>query len=87
MTRRPRSPSTRRPARTATLTTASAYQQLVGEVTSTPGTISGYWTAGPVTYAPAAGGALTPEPVSTDLAAAWNGAYLWAGAAGRGERA
>jgi putative ABC transport system permease protein len=64
---------------TATLTTASAYQQLVGEVTSTPGTISGYWTTGPVTYAPAAGGALTPEPVSTDLAAAWNGAYLWAG--------
>src|SRR4029077_3160898 len=36
---------------TATLTTASAYHQLVGEVTSTPGTISGYWTAGPVTYA------------------------------------
>ena len=65
---------------TATLTTTSAYQQLVGEVTSTPGTISGYWTAGRVTYAPPApGGALTPEPVSTDLAAAWNGAYLWAG--------
>jgi hypothetical protein len=64
---------------TATLTTASAYQQLVGEVTSTPGKISGYWTAGPVTYAPAPGGALTPEPVSTNLAAAWNGAYQWAG--------
>ncbi len=64
---------------TATLTTASAYRQLVGEVTSTPGTISGYWTTGPVTYAPAADGVLTPEPVSTDLAAAWNGAYLWAG--------
>jgi putative ABC transport system permease protein len=64
---------------TATLTTASAYHQLVGEVTSTPGTISGYWTAGPVTYAPAPSGALTPEPVSTDLAAAWNGAYQWAG--------
>ncbi len=65
---------------TATLTTTSAYQQLVGEVTTTPGTILGYWTAGPVTYAPPApGGALTPEPVSTDLAAAWNGAYLWAG--------
>jgi putative ABC transport system permease protein len=65
---------------TATLTTTSAYQQLVGEVTSTPGTISGYWTAGRVTYAPPApGGALAPEPVSTDLAAAWTGAYLWAG--------
>jgi hypothetical protein len=64
---------------TATLTTASAYQQLVGEVTSTPGTISGYWTAGPVTYAPTPGGALTPEPVSANLAAAWNGAYQWAG--------
>jgi putative ABC transport system permease protein len=64
---------------TATLTTASAYQQLVGEVTSTPGTISGYWTAGSVTYAPAPGGALTPEPVSANLAAAWNGAYQWAG--------
>jgi FtsX-like permease family len=66
-------------AATATLTTTSAYQQLVGEVTSTPGTISGYWTAGRVTYAPAAGGVLTPQPVSTDLAGAWNGAYLWAG--------
>jgi FtsX-like permease family len=64
---------------TATLTTASAYRQLVGEVTSTPGKISGYWTAGPVTYAPAPGGALTPEPVSANLAAAWNGAYQWAG--------
>ena len=63
----------------ATLTTASAYRQLVGEVTSTPGTISGYWAAGPVKYAPASGGALTPEPVSANLAAAWNGAYLWAG--------
>jgi hypothetical protein len=64
---------------TGTLTTASAYQQLVGEVTSTPGTISGYWTAGRVTYASASDGPLMPEPVSTDLAAAWNGAYLWAG--------
>jgi hypothetical protein len=64
---------------TATLTTATAYQELVGEVTSTPGTISGYWTAGSVTYAPAPDGALTPEPVSTNLAAAWNGAYQWAG--------
>jgi hypothetical protein len=63
----------------ATLTTTSAYQQLVGEVTSTPGTISGFWTAGRVTYAPAAGGVLTPRPVSTGVAAAWNGAYLWAG--------
>ena len=64
---------------TATLTTASAYQQLVGEVTSTPGTISGYWTTGPVTYAPATDGVLTPEPVAANLATAWNGAYLWAG--------
>lgn len=64
---------------TATMTTTSAYRQLVGEVTSTPGTISGYWTAGRVTYAPAAGGVLTPRPVSADVAAAWNGAYLWAG--------
>lgn len=64
---------------TATLTTARAYRQLVGEVTSTPGTISGYWTAGPVAYANSPAGALTPEPVATDLAAAWNGAYLWAG--------
>lgn len=64
---------------TATLTTASAYQQLVGEVTSTPGTISGYWTTGPVTYSPGTGGVLTPVPVSTGPAAAWNGAYLWAG--------
>lgn len=64
---------------TATLTTTSAYRQLVGEVTSTSGTISGYWTAGRVTYAPAAGGVLMPRPVSTDVAAAWNGAYLWAG--------
>jgi hypothetical protein len=64
---------------TATLTTASAYQQLIGEVTSIPGTISGYWTAGRVTYAPATGDVLTPQPVSTDLATAWNGAYLWAG--------
>ena len=64
---------------TATLTTATAYQQLVGEVTSTPGTISGYWTAGRVTYAPAAGGALAPEPVAAELAAVWNGAYQWAG--------
>ena len=64
---------------TATLTTASAYHQLVGEVTSTPGTISGYWTATPVTYAPAPGGPLMPVPVATELAAAWNGAYLWAG--------
>ena len=68
------------PARaTATLTTASAYHQLVGEVMSTPGIISGYWTTGPVTYAPASGGPLTPKPVATNLAAAWNGAYLWAG--------
>jgi hypothetical protein len=67
------------PGGTATLTTASAYQQLVGEVTSTPGTISGYLSAGPLTYAPRPGGGLTPQPVSTDLAAAWNGAYLWAG--------
>jgi putative ABC transport system permease protein len=64
---------------TATLTTASAYQQLVEEVTSTPGTISGYWTAGRVTYATTAGGVLTPQPVPTELATAWNGAYLWAG--------
>jgi hypothetical protein len=64
---------------TATLTTASAYQQLVGEVTSTPGNISGYWTTGSVTYAAGPGSALAPEPVSTDLATAWNGAYLWAG--------
>jgi hypothetical protein len=65
---------------TVTLTTASAYRQLVGEVTSTPGTISGFWAAGPVTYAPASGGTLTPKPVPTELAAVWNGAYLWAGA-------
>jgi len=64
---------------TASLTTASAYRQLVGQVTSTPGTISGYWTAGPVTYTSATGGALTPQPVATDTAAAWNGAYQWAG--------
>jgi hypothetical protein len=64
---------------TATLTTTSAYQQLVGEVTSTPGTISGYYTAGPVSYAPTADGSLTPRPVTTDVAAAWDGAYLWAG--------
>ena len=67
------------PGATATLTTTRAYRQLVGEVTSTPGTISGYYTAGPVTFAPAPGGALTPKPVTTDVAAAWDGAYLWAG--------
>jgi hypothetical protein len=67
------------PPDTASLTTASAYRQLVGEVTSTPGAISGYWTAGPVAYANEPGGELTPEPVATDLAAAWNGAYQWAG--------
>jgi putative ABC transport system permease protein len=64
---------------TATLTTTSAYDQLVGEVTSTPGKISGYYSAGSVTYAAAANGALTPKPVSSDVAAAWDGAYLWAG--------
>jgi hypothetical protein len=66
-------------AATATLTTKSAYRQLLGEVTSTPGKIAGYWTAGPVTYAAGPGGALAPEPVATSLAAAWNGAYQWAG--------
>jgi hypothetical protein len=40
--------------------------------------ISGYWTAGRVNYAPGTG-VLTPEPVAADLAAAWNGPYLWAG--------
>jgi hypothetical protein len=32
-----------------------------------------------VTYAPAADGTLTPKPVPTEVAAAWNGAYQWAG--------
>jgi hypothetical protein len=65
---------------TATLTTASAYQALVAGVRQTPGNVRAYWTAGPVSYGPAADGALTPRPVAANLAAAWNGAYMWAGA-------
>ena len=64
---------------TATLTTASAYGQLVGDVTSHPGTIAGYYTPGPVTYSSGPGGALAPDPVATSQAGAWNGAYQWAG--------
>lgn len=67
-------------AGTATLTMASAYQQLVAEASRVTGTISGYWTAGPVSYQPTADGELVPEPVATELADVWNGAYLWAGA-------
>jgi hypothetical protein len=44
------------------------------------GTVSAYWTAGPVNYEQAPDGSLTPRPVAADLAAAWDGAYLWAGA-------
>jgi hypothetical protein len=65
---------------TATLTTASAYRQLVGEATKSTGIISDYWTAGPVSYAPAADGVLVPRSVATSLTGAWDGAYLWAGA-------
>jgi hypothetical protein len=65
---------------TATLTTASAYRQLVGEATATPGRVTGYWTASPVTYSVAADGQLAPRPVAANLAGAWDGPYLWAGA-------
>jgi hypothetical protein len=67
---------------TATLTTASAYQQLVDEARTRTGTISNYWTAGPVSYAQAADGVLEPQSVDTSLAGAWDGAYQWAGAPG-----
>jgi putative ABC transport system permease protein len=65
---------------TATLTTASAYRQLVAGVRETAGIVRGYWTAGPVSYGPAADGGLMPRPVAANLAAAWDGAYMWAGA-------
>ena len=67
-------------AGTATLTMASAYRQLVADASKTVGPIPAFWTAGPVSYQPAAGGALMPQPVATELADVWNGAYLWAGA-------
>jgi hypothetical protein len=67
-------------AGTATLSMASAYQQLVTDAGKTTGAIPAYWTAGPVSYQPAAGGRLMPVPVATELADVWNGAYLWAGA-------
>jgi putative ABC transport system permease protein len=67
-------------AGTATLTMASAYQQLVADAGKMAGTIPAYWTAGPVSYQPAAGGQLMPQPVATELADVWNGAYMWAGA-------
>jgi putative ABC transport system permease protein len=66
-------------AGTATLTMASAYQQLVADTGKTAGTIPAYWTAGPVSYQPAADGQLMPMPVATELADVWNGAYMWAG--------
>jgi hypothetical protein len=65
---------------TATLTTATAYQALVGDARSEPGTITGYWTAGPVSYGLAKDGQLAPRQVATELAAAWDGPYMWAGA-------
>ena len=67
-------------AGTATLTMASAYQQLVADAGTTAGTIPAYWTAGPVSYQQAAGGQLEPQPVATELADVWNGAYMWSGA-------
>lgn len=67
-------------AGTATLSMATAYQQLVADAGTTAGTIPAYWTAGPVSYQPAADGRLAPQPVATELADVWNGAYLWAGA-------
>jgi putative ABC transport system permease protein len=67
-------------AGTATLTMASAYQQLVADAGKVAGTIPAYWTAGPVSYQPATGGQLVPRPVATELADVWNGAYMWAGA-------
>jgi putative ABC transport system permease protein len=68
------------PAGTATLTMASAYQQLVADAGRVTGPVPAYWTAGPVSYQPAAGGQLAPQPVATELADVWNGAYEWAGA-------
>jgi hypothetical protein len=65
---------------TATLTTATAYQALVTDARKEPGTITGYWTAGPVSYGLARGGQLAPRQVATELAAAWDGPYMWAGA-------
>jgi hypothetical protein len=67
-------------AGTATLSMATAYQQLVADAGRSAGTIAAYWTAGPVSYQPAADGRLAPQPVATELADVWNGAYLWAGA-------
>ena len=67
-------------AGTATLSMATAYQQLVADAGRSAGTIAAYWTAGPVAYQPAADGRLAPQPVATELADVWNGAYLWAGA-------
>jgi hypothetical protein len=64
---------------TGTLTTARAYRQLLGEATKTPGTVTGYWTASPVSYSVAPDGAVAPRPVATDLAAVWGGPYQWAG--------
>ena len=43
-------------AGTATLTMASAYQALVADAGRPPGPIAAYWTAGPVSYQPAANG-------------------------------
>jgi putative ABC transport system permease protein len=67
-------------AGTATLSMATAYRQLVADAGRSAGTIAAYWTAGPVSYQPAADGRLAPQPVATELADVWNGAYLWAGA-------
>jgi hypothetical protein len=72
----PRSGTT---AGTAVLTMASAYQQLVADA-GIGGTIPSYWTAGPVSYQPGGAGQLAPEPVATELADVWDGAYQWAGA-------
>ena len=64
---------------TATLTTASAYQPARRGGHEHAGNDFRLLDGGSGDLCDRAGGALTPKPVATDLAAAWNGAYLWAG--------
>ncbi len=74
-------------AGSATLSMATAYRQLVADAGKTAGTIPAYWTAGPVSYQPAAG-----RPAGTAAGRDRAGRRVErrlpvGGRAGRGERA
>lgn len=68
------------PGTATTLATVGAYQQLVAGAAGRAMPVPEYWTAEPVRYQLAADGDLLPQSATSELAAAWQGPYMWTGA-------